>query len=117
MGSPASMAALIASARMACSGRYSEVTFPVFPARPVLPTCMAKAAHWMWTFLQVDAYISAAGRHSLTSTLQTCTGQLGAAFLSILSQKAADKPLMSYEDAMADVWEGMLSTPKITLWA
>lgn len=33
------MAALMASARMACSGRYSEVTLPAFPARPVLPTC------------------------------------------------------------------------------
>ena len=39
IGSPASMAALIASARIACSGRYSEVTLPALPARPVLPTC------------------------------------------------------------------------------
>jgi len=44
IGSPASMAALIASARIACSGKYSDVTFPVLPARPVLPTCAAQTA-------------------------------------------------------------------------
>ena len=36
------MAALMASTRTACSGRYSDVTFPELPALPVLPTCRAR---------------------------------------------------------------------------
>lgn len=37
-GSPASTAALMASARTAWFGVYSEVTLPTLPALPVLPT-------------------------------------------------------------------------------
>ena len=43
-GSPASTAAFIASASVACCGRYSEVTLPSRPARPVLPTLRSSAS-------------------------------------------------------------------------
>ena len=41
IGSPACMAALMASARIACSGKYRDVTLPALPALPVRPTCTA----------------------------------------------------------------------------